>query len=118
MTSDPQDLTALTPGYFLIGSSILSPPTPNYLNININRMDRWQLEQRLTQHFWQRWCSEYLSRLQQRPKWLNKSRNIEVNNLVLIIDERLPPMKCLMGRVVSIWRRWASQNRYGKNEAY
>jgi hypothetical protein len=29
---------------------------------------RWQLLQMLTQHFWQRWSSDYLTSLQKRSK--------------------------------------------------
>ncbi|GFY48786.1 DUF5641 domain-containing protein [Trichonephila inaurata madagascariensis] len=35
----------------------------------MSRLSRWQLVQRLNQHFWRKWSSEYLNRLQQRPKW-------------------------------------------------
>ncbi|GFR04411.1 hypothetical protein TNCT_594091 [Trichonephila clavata] len=35
----------------------------------MNKLSRWQLVQRMNQHFWCKWSSEYLNRLQQRPNW-------------------------------------------------
>lgn len=79
MTNNPTDITSLTPAHFLIGQSIIAPPRPSVLNTKINRLDQWQKVQLLTEHFWQRWSTEYLSRLQQTPKrWCNKNPNIEV----------------------------------------
>ena len=83
------DFAPLTSAHFLIGEPLTSIPRPSMLDININRLDRYQLIQRLTEFFWQRWTSEYLSRLQQRPKWQNVHTNLEIGNLVLFKDERL-----------------------------
>lgn len=102
MTSDPDDLTTLTPGHFLIGTALLSPPEPSLLNLNVNRLDKWQLVNRLSQHFWDRWRIEYLNRLQSRPKWLTKQPSLQVNDMVLIKDERLPPMKWQIGRIIKV----------------
>lgn len=41
MTNDPSDLTALTPGHFLIGEAILSAPRPSLLNKKLNCLDRF-----------------------------------------------------------------------------
>lgn len=52
MTSDPNDLTVLTPGHFLIGSPLITLPERNVMGKNINNLDRWRYIQRLTQEFW------------------------------------------------------------------
>lgn len=101
LTSDPSDLTALTPAHFLVGDIIVSPPKPSVSQRPTNRLDRWQQTQRLTEHFWKRWSTEYLSRLQQRPKWLSTKENLEIGDMVLIRDERLPPSKWMLGRVIN-----------------
>lgn len=55
LSSDINDTNALTPGHFLIGESLLAPPEPNYLDINTNRLTRYQFIQRMHQSFWKKW---------------------------------------------------------------
>ena len=40
--------------------------------------------------FWKRFKADYVSVLQRRQKWINKSRNIQKGDLVLVIDELAP----------------------------
>lgn len=77
LTSDPSDTTALTPGHFLIGDALLAPPENSTEFINMNVLNRWQIVQKLYHHFWHRWQREYLTRLQQRPKWTSSITNIK-----------------------------------------
>ncbi|XP_075157775.1 uncharacterized protein LOC142231042 [Haematobia irritans] len=64
ISSNPNDLTALTPGHFLIGEPLTAqidartnqPPTP--------LSKRWKLVSEIRHSFWNRWSSEYLSQLQ------------------------------------------------------
>lgn len=102
MSSDPADLEPLTPGHFLIGESLTSLPDINITDVNLNRLDRWQLIQRNVQEFWKRWTSEYLSTLQTRTKWKTHQVNLAINDLVLIHDESLPPMKWMTGRIIKL----------------
>lgn len=64
MSSDPNDFTALTPGHFLIGSSLTSISQTDLQETASNRSTRYQLLIKLQQHFWSRWTVEYLSQLQ------------------------------------------------------
>jgi hypothetical protein len=45
LSDDPGDLSALTPGHFLMGRPLLSVPEESVLEINDNRLSRWQLVQ-------------------------------------------------------------------------
>ena len=99
MTADPDDLEALTPGHFILGQAPLTYPRPNTVDLKVHRLDRWQLVQRLNEHFWKRWQTEYFARLQRRPKWLIKEKDLKVGELVLIKDERLPPARWSLGRI-------------------
>jgi hypothetical protein len=102
VSSDPNDLEALTPGHFLIGTSMKSIPDPDLSSLSIGRLDRWQLIQRLQQQFWSRWMNEFLTRLQQRPKWAQQKPEVTINDLVIIKDERLPPLKWKLARVIDL----------------
>lgn len=102
ISDDPDDLLALTPGHFLIGEPLNMLPDPDLTKSPENRLNRWQLLQRMTQNIWDRWHKEYISSLQNLPKWQNASANVQINDLVLVSDERLPPAKWLLGRVTQI----------------
>ncbi|XP_029674528.1 uncharacterized protein LOC115242404 [Formica exsecta] len=69
MSDDPDDLAALTPGHFLVGSVLNAIPEASSLDVPIGRLSRWQLLQRMRDHFWNRWSQEYLYTLLQQPKW-------------------------------------------------
>lgn len=100
LSTDPNDVTPLTPSHFLVGDVVKLPPEPSLLHLKENRLDRWQRIQQLQQNFWIRWKQEYLNRLQERPKWKKQQPNIEVGELVIIKEANLPPAKWLLGRVV------------------
>ena len=102
LTEDAEDLAALTPGHFLIGDSLFAAPDVPLQDINLNRLDRWQLMQRVTQDFWKRWSEEYLSRLQSRPKWKTPTENLKVGELVLVKELNLPPTKWRLGRILQV----------------
>ena len=55
------------------------------------------------QHFWQRWQTEHLSQLQQRNKWAQSKADLLVPGAMVIIrDDKLPPMQWKMGRVTEV----------------
>jgi len=60
LSDDPDDLTALTPGHFLIGAPLLAVPEPSLVDRVDNSLSRWQLLQRMRDHYWKRWSQEYL----------------------------------------------------------
>lgn len=99
MSSDPSDLTALTPGHFLIGSPLLDIPDAQG-NITLPLNERWSLIQKMKLHFWKRWSREYLNQLQQRPKSHSSHfRDLQVGDLVIIHNADAPPLKWLLGRI-------------------
>ncbi|XP_055910713.1 uncharacterized protein LOC129945078 [Eupeodes corollae] len=85
------------------GGPTMTLPEQNLCDAKINTLSRWQYTQRLQQEFWRRWQREYLHQLQQRTKWTLKKRNMELNDLVLVLDNNLPPSKWLMGRVINLF---------------
>ncbi|XP_033221138.1 uncharacterized protein LOC117175539 [Belonocnema kinseyi] len=63
-SDEPDDFSYLTPGHFLIGAPLTSPPEPSVELVPENRLTRWQIVQRITEMFWRRWNVEYLHSLQ------------------------------------------------------
>lgn len=103
MSADPHDLSVLTPGHFLTLEPLTALPDPDLSHLSLGRLSRWQLLQRMHQHFWQRWHDEYLHSLMQRAKWTGDGgANLGIDKLVLIRDERLPPLKWRLGRVTDL----------------
>lgn len=102
LSNEPDDILALTPGHFLIGDAPISIPEPEpcILDTEIASLDRWKYIQKIHQSFWNIWSSEYLTRLQQRPKWFQQTNNINIGDLVLVREDNLPPSKWLLARVL------------------
>lgn len=103
ISEDPNDLSALTPGHFLVGRPLTMLPERNWENTKENRLSRYQRTQAMFQHYWRRWHREYLHNLQQAYKWKNcKNPEIYVGWLVVIHDENLPPMRWALGRIIAV----------------
>ncbi|UYV84003.1 hypothetical protein LAZ67_X000860 [Cordylochernes scorpioides] len=101
-SSDPNDLQALTPGHFLIGTSMIDIPEPTSKD-QFNLTSRWNLVQKLRNSFWKRWSGEYINSLQQKGKWRQKKLNLEVDQLVLIKEDGTPPMRWRLGRIIEVF---------------
>lgn len=102
ITSDPNDFTALTPGHFLTGNALLAAPDTSSEPTHIDLLSRWQLVQRMYQNITGRWKTEYLSRLQQRPKWTKTTQNLQVGDLVLIKESTTQPTFWPLARIVKV----------------
>ncbi|XP_071578789.1 uncharacterized protein [Temnothorax nylanderi] len=102
VSTDPSDLEVLSPGHFLTMEPLVSVPTHDVTSLPITRLSRWQLVQRIHQDFWKRWHQEYLTTLQQRPKWWTSVNQIVVGSLVLIKDSNLSPLRWRRGRVEAL----------------
>lgn len=103
VSSDPNDLTALTPGHFIIGTPLTAIPEQGLINYKVTYGQRWKLAEQMFQGFWRRWSKEYLCQLQQRSKWRLPVKNICVRDLVLIKEDNLPPLRWKLGRVLELF---------------
>lgn len=103
LSSDPNDLIALSPGHFLIGDLLTSLPEYDFTGAQNNRLSLWQQIQKTKQHFWSRWHREYLHELHTRSKWhLGNANNIKEGTLVTIQDDNTPPMHWKLGRIIAV----------------
>lgn len=102
LSSDPDEVDALTAGHFLIGRPLISLPEPVHSE-NETLRTRWQLLQRLSQIFWRTWQRDYLHTLQQRLKWFKHGNHQpKLNDLVTIYEPNLPANEWRLGRVVQL----------------
>lgn len=99
-TNHIDDLQALTPAHFLIGESSFIIPDEPQTSEPRDHLNRFRLMTWIRNKFWVRWSAEYLQGLQERNKWKKRTRNLEVGQLVVMNDDRYPPAKWPLGRVV------------------
>ncbi|XP_063362754.1 uncharacterized protein LOC134651579 [Cydia amplana] len=102
LSSDPNDFEVLTPGHFLITEPLTALPEYDFEETNIGRLNRFQLLQRLSQHFWSRWRNEYLHTLQLRHKWTDSTDSVKIGDLVLIKEDNYPPLQWRRGRITKL----------------
>ena len=102
LSDDPEDISTLTPAHFLIGQPLTTLPEPSVEHSSIPPSARWRLIQQRTQRFWTQWSSHYLQRQLSISKWHHPSNDIKIGSLVLITDERFPPCKWPLARVVTL----------------
>lgn len=53
LSHDPTDLSALTPGHFLIGTALNTIPEPSLIDRPSSRLSRWQLIRQMIERLWQ-----------------------------------------------------------------
>ncbi|XP_070144939.1 uncharacterized protein [Drosophila kikkawai] len=99
LSTDPNDLAALTPGHFLVGDSLRSLPEPSVEDSKVDHLERWQRVSAIKQYLWRRWSHEYINELQMRTNWTQASPNLSVGDMVLIHEDNLPPQRWLLGRI-------------------
>lgn len=102
LSTDPSDLSYLSPSHFLIGRPLTSVPRPEFNDRNIESLQRFHRIEKLRQHFWQRFANEYVSLLQQKTKWQTAGQDLKIGTMVLIRDANLPPLLWMLGRVTAV----------------
>lgn len=100
ISSDPDDLEPLTPNHLLTNKpTVVLPPPGNFQREDVYMKRRWRRVQYLTNLFWSRWKTEYLTTLQQRQKWQRPKRNLVVGDVILIKEDNAPRNSWSMGIV-------------------
>nr|CAH7763984.1 unnamed protein product [Callosobruchus chinensis] len=56
----------------------------------------------LLHKLWTRWSKDYLNELQQRNRWNKSNGKLSIGQLVLIKEDRLPPKKWRLGRMLQL----------------
>ncbi|XP_058817398.1 uncharacterized protein LOC131680706 [Topomyia yanbarensis] len=102
LSADVNDLSALTPGHFLVGRELVAVPDPNFKEIRLSSLSRWQHLQKLKHDFWIRWSSEYLHELQPRSKWYKNKLILQPGMLIVLKEDNVAPQQWRMGRIKEI----------------
>ncbi|XP_065080297.1 uncharacterized protein LOC135703125 [Ochlerotatus camptorhynchus] len=102
MTEDPNDMAALTPAHFLIGSSLHALPDPDLRSFPAYKLDHYQQLQLHVQQFWTHWRKEYLQELMKDTRGWNRNDEITPGKMVILVDEMQPPIRWPLARIESI----------------
>ncbi|XP_075151025.1 uncharacterized protein LOC142225133 [Haematobia irritans] len=103
LSEDVSCIDVLTPGHFLIGGPLLSPPEPQILDAPISIVNRWQRVKAINQNFCLRWKEEYLKEIIKRNKWKTDELNLKINDMVVVREENLPPNEWRLGRITKVF---------------
>ncbi|XP_029160236.1 uncharacterized protein LOC114932248 [Nylanderia fulva] len=102
LSDNPEDVSALTPGHFLVGAPLLAVPEPSLTGQTISTLPRWRHLQLMRDHFWQRWSSEYVHGLASRTKWFKDEAAPNVGDLCLVRSELTPPSRWSLARITRL----------------
>ena len=86
--SDPNEPFPVSPALLLTQREVDSNTPENFGTTDLLSYGsrRWRRVQYLSNQFWVRWKREYLINQQKRHKWMHKSRNVCVGDVVLLSE--------------------------------
>lgn len=96
-TDHHSDLEPLTPNHLLLMKRKPNLPPGVFDKDDIYHRRRWRQVQYMANLFWHRWVREYLPLLQERQKWHEIKRNLQIGDVVLIVDSNSPRNSWPMG---------------------
>lgn len=99
------DLCYLTPGHFLTGRALLSPPEePVEDSTSSTTRQRFKVVQQLAQTFWRTWSSQYLHQLMQRQRWTQPLSNLQPGDVVYLTGlKATTPLSWPLARVTEVY---------------
>ena len=102
-SANPEDNVPLTPNHFLQGQ-IGGQFAPEAVEeVNYNPKKRWRRIQELTKHFWHRWMREWVPSLSSRRRWYQSRKNLQVNDIVLLVSPESPRSHWPLGKVIEVY---------------
>ena len=102
--NSPQMPEPLTPNHLLtMKSKVILPPPGEFQRADLYSKKRWRRVQYLVNEFWTRWKKDYLQSLQPRQKWMSKRRNLQVDDVVVVMDDNSPRNSLRIARVEEVY---------------
>ena len=94
----------LTPNHLLtMKSKVILPPPGEFQRADLYSKKRWRRVQYLANEFWTGWRKDYLQSLQPRQKWMAKRRNLQVDDIVVVMDDNSPRNSWRIARVEEVY---------------
>lgn len=103
ITDNPLDLNYLTPSHAMHGERIVQPLAYDLSEVPESRLKQHKILDKVQQDFWSSFRKDYLSTLQSRYKWNTKEQNLQIDDIVLLKEDHLPPGSWLLGRVIAVY---------------
>ena len=100
-SANPSDGTPITPNHVLIGQVGGQFAPESVYSGQFSPKKQWRRVQEL--HFWHRWLREWLPTLNRRLKWQKEQRDIQVNDVVLVVALNTPHGHWPLGRVLAVF---------------
>ena len=100
---NPLHDVSLTSNHFLFGQVGDQFAPESVDSSQFNSRKRWRRIQELVRHFWHRWLREWLPTLNRRTKWQKEQKDVQVNDVVLVIDPGTPRGQWPLGRVLEVY---------------
>ncbi|XP_062538693.1 uncharacterized protein LOC134206968 [Armigeres subalbatus] len=102
LSEDPDEMDVLTPGHFLIGSSLLTIPDPDFTDVPPNRLQHYQSLQQIIQQHWKRWRREYISQLHNQNQRFPQSTPLKVGQMVILKEDGLVSIEWPLARITEV----------------
>lgn len=91
----------LTPNQLLtMKSCSTSSPPGHFDEQDTYSRKRWRVVQSLATEFWAKWKTNYVNNLQQRDKWVHKTDDIQLGDIVLVEDCNTPRSDWAVAKVI------------------
>ena len=100
-TKCPDSPIPLSPIQILtLKTRVVMPPPSNFVREDLYLRRRWRRVQFLSNEFWSRWKLEFLPTMQERKKWVNSQRDIQVDDVVMMVDNNNPRNSWPLAQVI------------------
>ena len=103
LSDESNDLSVLTPNHFLLGRQPLYFSPATIKDEHVNSRTRWKVVQALSKMFWSRFVKEYLPALQIRKKWNKPQRNMQGNDIVIVMEDNIHRSHWPLARVIETY---------------
>lgn len=103
LSCSPNDGQPLTPAHLLLGGPLIGTPEPELTITDADVPYKWRRTVAIKQEFWRKWSKEYLKTLQIKHKWTSETPNPQLNDLVLLVDRDIAPLKWRIGKICKLY---------------
>ena len=100
--NDPDDGAYLCPNDIILGRATNKVPQGPFRHTE-NPRHRFEFCQKIVDTFWKRWYRDVLPQLMPRKKWNTQSRNVKVNDFVIVADQNPIRGKWNAGRILQVF---------------